>query len=80
MVCAEDNTLCNNAADGTINLLDEILDPYCEETIGGFIHENSYEDVWYVPRMFYRLVKVEMWKNRINTSGFKVTYERPDEE
>ena len=30
--------------------------------------------------MFYRLVKVEMWKNRINTSGFKVTYERPDEE
>ena len=44
----------------------------------GFIQLHPLEDTWYVPRMFYRLTKVKMWKNDINTSGFKVTYERPD--
>ena len=49
-----------------------------EELIGGAVHLHSYVDSWHVPRMFYRLVKVVMWRNDINTSGFEVTYERPD--
>ena len=49
-----------------------------EEIIGGAVHLHSYVDTWYVPRMFYRLVKVVMWRNDIITSGFEVTYERPD--
>ena len=44
----------------------------------GFVQLHPFEDTWYVPRMFYRLTKVKMWKNDINTSGFMVTYERPD--
>ena len=77
LLCAEDNVLCGLAADGSISAATAIVDPYCEDVIGGSVMLNSYIDAWYVPRMFYRLVKVEMYKNHINTSGFKVTYERP---
>ena len=37
-------------------------------------------DIWHVPFQFYRLTKVEMWKNNHSTSGFKVTYSLPEDE
>ena len=49
-------------------------EPRCENYIQGTVLDNSYEDVWYVPRRPYMLTKVEMWKDRGTTTGFKVTY------
>ena len=46
-----------------------------------FGHEDPpiVDDDWVVPRKFYRLSKVKMWKNNANTRGFEVTFSVPVE-
>lgn len=73
MVCADGNTLC-----ATLSEISAVKNSYAEELTGETTSLHSYVDTWYVPRNFYRLIKVEMWKNEISTSGFRLTYERPD--
>ena len=41
--------------------------------------DNKVEETWYVPRRFYRLTSITMYKNTEYTSGFEVTFETPDE-
>ena len=36
------------------------------------------DDTWIVPYQNYRLSKVKMWKNNVNTAGFEVTFSSPD--
>ena len=77
LICEED--ACNyDLGDKSPDLIQ--TNPICADLIEGVVHENEFEDIWFVPKQFYRLVRVEMWKNRINTSGFRVIYKRPDTE
>ena len=48
------------------------------DEITGVIHDNEVIDIWYVPKQFYRLVLVKMWKNKYDTAGFEVVYRRPN--
>ena len=41
--------------------------------------ENKVEETWYVPRRFYRLTSITIYKNTEYTSGFEVTYDPPGE-
>ena len=53
--------------------------PSIEPCIDGHVQENEVEDIWYVPKQFYRLSKVELHSTRSYTSGFTVTFTRPDD-
>ena len=53
--------------------------PKLDPCIEGTVRSNDVVDVWYVPKQFYRLTKVELHKTRSYTSGFTVTYKRPDD-
>ena len=75
LVCAEQNFLCERMLE-----IPAVTDPYYVQLEGSNIPLKSYEDSWYVPRNFYRLTKIEMWKNEKSTQGFKVTYTRANYE
>ena len=53
--------------------------PSIESCIEGNVRENDVEDIWYVPKQFYMLSKVELHSSRSYTSGFTVTFARPDD-
>ena len=69
-----DGNLCNG---GTHHPLPDTV-PVYDDLIGGFLGENQKVDSWYVPKRFYRLFKIDMYRNANRVSGFKVTYKRPD--
>ena len=77
MFCNDD--VCVPTTDDKAPLL-EPVSAVMGEFLEGIVHENAFYDTWYVPKQFYRLIRVEMWKNHINTSGFKVIYKRPETE
>ena len=46
--------------------------------VEGTVLDNPSTDYWFVPFKYYRLIRVEMFKNEKNVSGFKVIYKRPE--
>ena len=73
LICADGNNMCVRMLE-----LPSVQEPYYVQMTGSTIPIKSYEDSWYVSRNFYRLTKVEMWKNEASTQGFRVTYTRAD--
>ena len=65
-----DNALCEPS--------DYDAEPIFEDCFEGEIGENPEEDIWFVPKRFYQLSKVEMWLDERISSGFKVTYSLPE--
>ena len=53
--------------------------PLIQQCVEGNELSDLEVDVWHVPYQYYRLTKVEMWKDEHSTSGFKVTYTLPND-
>ena len=55
-------------------LYDELPDtnPTFDTTpnLAGMITENPTEDTWYVKKAFYRLCNIELYKDKVKSSGF----------
>ena len=51
--------------------------PNLQTLFSGTEYTGTISDNWSVPYKGYKLKKVTMWKNTVNTSGFEVTYVPP---
>ena len=40
----------------------------------GYITDNPTEDTWFVKKAFYRLCSIKIYKDKVRSSGFEVTF------
>ena len=80
LLCDPSDPSCSDGADDTKTPPTlELTVPVCDTQVVGDIFGDEDTDVWYVEYRYYRLTEITMYKNEHNTSGFRVTYEVPDD-
>ena len=79
LVCPQDSTCGSELSSSKDPESLQTTDADCNQWFEGALLENSYLQTYEVPYRYYRLSKVEMWHYGTDISGFRMTFEVPDD-